>query len=29
VSLDWGVRQDRTASKEVWASFAIRPSREF
>lgn len=29
VSLDWGVRQDRTAAKEVWASFGIKAPREF
>jgi anti-sigma regulatory factor (Ser/Thr protein kinase) len=29
VSLAWGVHQDRTASKEVWASFAIEPPRAF
>ena len=29
VSLDWGVHQDRTTSKEVWASFAITRRQAF
>lgn len=28
VSLDWGIKEDEHGSKVVWASFAIRRSRE-